>query len=186
MCKYNHKTCAKIDREKQGKVTGTGCIILNNYKKGNVHMPAIYFIKERFGTYKNTYSIIGGGINPGEDCYIKSALRELLEEAKINISLKDFGKFFKDKNDVTRYIWHRNTPLFIGIIKGISRTVLRRYVARDNADPRLPTHYKETLDIDCISLYNAKTPEGITLNLSSYASGVYTKNKKYFLSVLGH
>lgn len=179
MCKYKHKTCIKIDYEKKGKITGTGCIILNNYKQNNIVFPVAYFILEKYGNYKGHYSIIGGNLDNNEDCYIKSALRELMEEAKIKIDIKDFGKFFKDKLGNTKYFWHHNTPIFVGKIPSLSRTIIRKYIQRDNKDKALPSHYKETLDIECIRLDNHLTPENKQIPLSNYAISVLRNNNLY-------
>jgi len=187
MCKYKHNTCAQIDREKKYPVTGVGCVILNKYNKRNIYndiiysVPVIYFIKERFGVIANKYSIIGGKLNKGENCYISAMLRELYEEAKIDVNIKDFGKFFKDEYGKTRYIWHNGTPIFIGLIK-ISRTILRRKILSDLINTKLDISHKETLDIDCVRLDNFKTLDGKKLSLSSYAESVLRNNNfmKYF------
>lgn len=188
MCIYKHKTCAKIDSEKRMPVTGVSIIILNEYNQRDKYnkilctIPVIYFIKERFGNYAGKYSLIGGRLNKGEDCYIECGLRELEEEAKIKIPISDFGKYFQDKqNNNIRYIWHNGTPIFIGIMK-ISRTIIRRKMLEDIKNSRLNSSYKETTDIECIRLDNYKTFEGKTLDLSSYASAVINKHdfKKYF------
>lgn len=192
MCVYNHRTCSRIDKEKKYPITGASCIILNNYNKRNNSGKIIstvqvaYFIKERFGIFSGKYSIIGGRLNKGEDCYIKCMLRELKEEAKIQLSFADFDKYFKDKNGKTRYILHIGkhsrgnrifcTPIFIGIIEGISRTIIRKRMKQDNNNSKLDISNKETSDIDCIRLDNMKTLDGKYLDFSSYAKSVLKNN----------
>lgn len=182
MCIYNHKTCQKILSEAKKPITGVGCLIINKYNKRDRNkkiissVPVVYFIKERFGVAAHTYSIIGGRLNKGEDCYISAMLRELKEEAKVAIPLKNYSKYFKDRHNNTRYIWYNGTPIFIGLIKGISRTIIRTIIAQDNANPRIDKSYKETSDIECIRLDNMRTLDGKTLTLSPYAQGVLDKN----------
>jgi len=189
MCIYNHRTCSRIDKEKKYPITGANCIILNKYNKRNngkiISTVAVaYFIKERFGIYSGKYSIIGGRLNKNEDCYIKCMLRELREEAKIKLSFTDFDKYFKDKNGKVKYILHVGkrgnkflcTPIFIGFIPGISRTIIRKKMKEDNNNFKLNISNKETSDIDCIRLDNMKTLDGKYLDLSSYAESVLRRN----------
>ena len=164
MCK--HKTCH------QGvEIKGVGAILLNHYSKGSTHVKyAALFGKERGGKYQGYFNIFGGSMNHEDHkCALSAIIRELKEEAKIDLS--DWGRFdsvFKSSTGI-RYFMINNTMIFVGVLSpGFSRGPIKRHMISDCVSHPLP-EYREMDDAEWFDAATDSQIEHKSCHLSSYA-----------------
>ncbi len=67
----------------------------NSYLRTSNNTIAFALGKERSGSYRNMFNLIGGKNDDINGCGIRNALREYEEEAKIKLSMSDFEKLNK-------------------------------------------------------------------------------------------
>lgn len=172
----NHKTCDEIRKRRNSKLGGgIGIAYIVNYNHSGQY--AIMLGKERFGAYKNMYSLCSGKLDPCDNnCYIKAAKRESGEEFKIDIQDKKiFDTVFKNSNGKTRFIMHNGTPILIGVINGVSRKQINPLIEACNNNAQLDHSLKEMSKVDYFWLQNGQQIEGKKSTLSGYASAIISK-----------
>lgn len=171
MC--HHKTCR--DLKALGCNDGVACIPFNFYKRSKY---VGLFGKERDGCYKDQLNLCAGKFEPQDNnCYLLALVRELSEEFKIVVNFKDgsFDNMFRDvdKNKL-RYIIHNTTPVFIGVVSGLSRIPLNQQIFACNNDRTLKWSHQEMefvdwIDVNTLSQIDNAYP---STQLSSFALGV--------------
>lgn len=168
-CKHN--TCKFFRNQNCNK--GVASLILNNYNgKGFVALLG----KELHGSYAGKYNLCSGRLDPNDkDCWIKAAKRELREEFKINLDYKNFDKIFKDSNGIIRYIIHNRTPIFIGVVSGLSRKPLNTQINMDLSNSYLNHCYKEISEVDWFDLNGNQLENKKGLDLTAFSIGVLRK-----------
>lgn len=170
MC--SHDICAYIKRQRRRDKRrghgGVGMIILNNYYNRGRY--CVLLGEEKCGSYSGKFNLCAGKLDLSDDgCYIKAAKRELMEEFK----LTDFNKIFKMDNGRFKVVWYNGTPVFVGIVKGLSRDPLNRKILRDNFNPHLSFCHKEIHSVDWFWLDNKKQIENKNKkNVSKFADRV--------------
>lgn len=172
----NHKTCQKIRQlRNSSNVGGVGIVFVNNYNSfGNY---AILLGEERGGQYQGQYNLCAGKVDPCDHgCYIKAAKRESKEEFKINIDDKQvFDSVFKNNKGKVRFIMHHGTPIFVGVLKGVSRKQINPIISACNNNSSLPHSQREMKRVDYFWLSNSKQIEGHSHQISPFASSVMSK-----------
>jgi len=176
MC--NHEVCRN-----HPAVTGVAAVIVNTYnrydKYGNLvsSFPVVMLGMERFGTYAGSYNFSAGKIEPGDKkCILRALMRELMEEFKINLNWKSFNYHFLH-NGKLRYIMHRNTPVFIGKFRGLSRQPLNAAIAQSNRNPLAPQQEKEMQCVDWFYLPSLGNIDNKPCTASSFVGGFLANNR---------
>ena len=174
----NHKTCNKIKQFRSNNnyrgQGGVAVLLLNNYyNRGNL---VALLGKEKGGKYKDMYNLCSGGVDSSDNhCYIKAARRELLEEFKINVDYKLFDTVFRNSKGKIRYLMHYGTPVFIGIVSGVSRSKINPIISLHNSNNSLPYCLRELYGVDYFWLNNKNQIEGYPKRISSFANSVMSK-----------
>jgi 8-oxo-dGTP pyrophosphatase MutT (NUDIX family) len=163
MCKHN--TCNRH------RVSGVGAILINRYSKGNINIPyAVLFGKERGGKYTGKYNLFGGNLDSwDEHCAIYGIIRELKEEAKIDLSdWRLFDSVFRASTGI-RYFMMSRTMIFVGILPpGFSRTPIKNQMLTDCYQHPRP-EYREMDDAEWFDAISERQIESKLCYLSSYA-----------------
>lgn len=136
------------------------------------------------GTYQGMYNLCAGTgeatdyVN-GAFCYIACLVRELREEFKIDASSKNiFDSLFK-VSDKTRFIMHRRTPVFIGILPpGFSRKMIQTAMIADSQNNKLPACHREMIDFEWFKVSNGTQLESKKITTSSFLNDVRIQIKK--------
>lgn len=114
--------------------------------------------KQRGGSSKDTYSIIHGKIDPSDGCcYRDAAIRETLEEFKIDIQGGAFSKHFIKSNNKIRCFILQGTVIFLGFMlnNDINLTQINAEIAECVKDTREETWpLREVEDIRWIDIDN--------------------------------
>jgi 8-oxo-dGTP pyrophosphatase MutT (NUDIX family) len=131
-----HAFCTHIRHFRYHKnlnIGGVGVVIMNNYYRREW---VILLGKEVSGRYAGKYNICSGNLdNSDNGCYINAAKRELYEEFKIDaFNDKTFDKIFKDSQNQIRFILHHDTPILVGIVVGLSRSILNNTIQNHMKD----------------------------------------------------
>jgi hypothetical protein len=172
----SHKTCQKIRQfRNSSNLGGIGIAYLVDYN--NTGHYAIMLGKEKSGAYQGLFNLCAGSVEKCDGgCYIKAAIRESSEEFKICINQKDvFDKVFKNKQGKVRLIMHNKTPIFVGVVKGLSRKQINPIIKANNQNTSLPHSMREMSEVDYFWISNKQQIEGTQKAISTFASGVISK-----------
>ena len=136
MC--NHNTCATLHATHCAKSIGAA-IMLNYYDNEYV----CFLGREVGGEFAGQYNVIGGKMElRDQGCFLQCLAREVREECKFP-TLNDDGSvnwqvldaMFKGTDNTFHYFFQQGnvnkTPIFIGVVQGISRAVLRAKIQED-------------------------------------------------------
>ena len=176
MCQ--HQTCAKITAQRQLEnrkgFGGVACAIINKY------MQIIWTILlglETSGQYDRLFNLCAGRVDPSDNgCYLAAATRELFEEFAIDAPLGTaFDAIFKGNDGSIRYIMHRGTPVFIGVVNGLSRNNLNPIIMNRMQDPNVSHSMKEMARVEWFDLQNKTQIEQKNCSISAFASSVMDK-----------
>lgn len=128
------------------------------------------------GQYAGSYSLPGGRMDADDyGCYVRTALRELWEEVRIQIRMEDFDKYFRKSNGSYRYIlvgYGKKTPVFYCRKRGLSRRGPNDQLALAQRDQSLPVCMKEMDRVEWIRFEDGLTPENVTVRISPYLRDV--------------
>lgn len=177
MCQ--HKTCAIL--RTANVANSAAVVLLLNYhdKITNTYTWVQALGQETSGSYAGQFNLCSGKLEPVDDnCFLKGAIRELLEEFKIQTSFADgsFDALFKGSNGHIRYIIHNRTPILIGVLPaGFSRKPIKQAMHAAITDPQLPHYQREMSDFEYVRLDNRRCIDGRALPVSTYASAVGRK-----------
>lgn len=181
MC--NHIECKDIRQYRlslnKKELGGIGILFLVNYYQKQL---VVGLGLESHGKYKRTYNLCSGKLEKEDNnCYLKACERELFEEFKIYLSLSngDFNKIFKNNNENIRYFMHYETPIFIGIFDGYSRTPIKNKIQEHLNNSTLNHKFKEIIDFEYFDYNTQKQINGYEYPISSFASAVIKKSCKY-------
>mgnify|MGYP003420364802 CR=1 len=175
MCKHN--TCAQIWKAKGNavKLGGVSALIVNpNYvADGVVRGVQVLLGKEVAGQYVNQYNLPGGKMDTR--CFLDELIREVREEAKIDLSYANFDAHFRIDGKINWFLYN-TTPIFIGIFPGLSTRKITQAMQLAIKDPSVPTAEKEMsdakwFDLDCNSFQGQ-------FIISPYSRAVITKLKQ--------
>lgn len=163
ICKYNHQVCTELDPEGIAK-GGSAIVILTIYKN------EIYILLG-FDTRKKLYSIVTGKRESNETCYREIAERELYEEFKIILPVKD---------EKIRYKVIKTTPVFYNLIphENINIDIINDRITEDNKNPNLPSCYKEMDHVKLFKLYDRTLHTKITKFTHLSIKSFYQFNKE--------
>lgn len=170
MCK--HKTCQKI-RTLNG-AGGVACVLLNHYKNS---CWTVLLGRETGGSYRGTFNLCAGKLEQSDNgCYISALRRELLEEFKINATTQQsFDDIFKGSDGKIRFLMHRRTPVFVGVVQGLSRKQLNPILAQCQTNYYLPHCQREMDRVEWFHLSTKCHLEGCNFVVSSFAGAVMNK-----------
>lgn len=175
MCR--HRTCQWI-RDQGIKLNnkipvGVAIIVFLLYYNKD---PAVLLGLERGGKYKDQYNLAAGKLEHHDNgCYMAAMMRELAEEFKIYIIFQDFDDHFRGSSGRIRVIMHKNTPVFIGVFQGLTRSKLNRKIQIANNNHHLPRSQQEMAEVQWCFLNNmsiSDRPNGV---ISSFAAAVLQK-----------
>lgn len=152
MC--GHGTCNEIHQELVNlKFTGTPGVfgLIGTLPCG------IILGRERFGKYQNQLNLPGGGMDrEDEGCYLKTLMRELMEEIKYCGDWKTLDLIFKS-DGVFDYRIHQSgnycSVIFVGIYKEDSQALVEycNYkIAEDNSNAHLAFCQRELAYVEVI------------------------------------
>ncbi|ARF08363.1 hypothetical protein Catovirus_1_413 [Catovirus CTV1] len=182
-CKHNTCHQIRVARGNFSRPGGIGIAFVNNYYNKDY---VVLLGKERGGNYAGQYNICSGKVESQDNgCYIKTVIREALEEFKIDVSnYKYFDQCFKAKNGKIRFFMFNGTPIFVGIIQGVSRATVNNIIANHNQNPNMPHAFKEIECVDYFKIDDMKQVEKRPRILSSFAMGVMgnIKSSKIYLT----
>lgn len=142
-----------------GRVGGVGVVICNEYydKSGSV-TPTLLAVREGSGhKYAGNLNVCGGSVENHQDksCYLRAAMREFHEETGWKqLDWSKFDAIFKDPDTHQyRIVFHRGTPIFIGVYNGLSRGPLNAEITRRHKPGSGATSaMRETLCVDWINM----------------------------------
>lgn len=175
-CNCKHNICSILYRRvRNADKGGAGCLIVT--KVDNKWVVLLGY--EKYGTKnKNKLNLAAGGRNPNDNgCYIRCALRELNEEYKINLSEKEFFKYFTDTENKVQYqIMGGVTPVFIGVIPKIEISELNKKIKEDNMYNNDPS-FREMEFVDFVDIFTRKQINNIfpESKISSFANSMINK-----------
>jgi hypothetical protein len=152
----NHKICKLLYKKlRDPSKGGAGCLILTKIEDKWVALLGF----EKYGTKnKNKLNLCAGGRNPSDNgCFVTCALRELKEEFKIELTEKEFFRYFTDHNTkkVLYSIMGGVTPIFIGVFPYIDIQMLNENINYDNKYNLDPT-YREMAFVDFVDINTKK------------------------------
>ena len=188
----NHATCQKIRNHRTSRSmkpeSGVSILIQNHYydrKTGRYTWVNLLGL-ERSGSYQGTYSLCSGKMDyEDHGCFLKVAQRELQEEIKLDLPFKSEirGKYYKYTFDSVftfkigtktkfRIKMYNGCPIFIGVVKSLSRNHLNPKIQRANYNYRLPSCQREIECVDWFRMSDGLQLEGKRLRVSSFARNV--------------
>lgn len=156
MC--NHRVCAKL------KNSGA-CGSLSVALVAPGPRPMMLLVKQNSGQYEGKYTVCSGKRDEKDnECWVATAVRELREEMKLDMSESQFLQICSSGGE-TRVIRKGTTPIFVGILNELSvsdksvidplaifRDSLNRAIEADRNDNELPAEYKEVSRVDWFDL----------------------------------
>lgn len=180
MCK--HTICQSLSSQGCGK--GVACIIYNNYydRQTRKYTETMLLGKERKGTYMDKYNLCAGDLEISDDgCFLLGLARELSQEFKIDLTKGTgvdwvkFDRVFKDLSGDLRCFVHTSgtyiTPVFVGVVVGVSRGVLNNLISQCNQNTLLPWCQREMECVDWFKISNGKQLEGKICVMTTFAEG---------------
>lgn len=142
--------------------TGVGVVIYFTYGKGSIRNVEVVILgREKYGDYKHQYNIVAGKREKNE-CILETAVREVKEELKIDISKQDLINSHSE-------LIGKTPVFFVKIQSGISRQTLNFNVTSDLSNMNLPYSYKEIDHIDYFKISDASQLNGKNAVVSSFA-----------------
>lgn len=161
-----HRTCNEI--KEKGGYRGVATVLYNNYYN---RKDVVLLGKERAGDYCGEYNLCAGGMDGCDNgCFLEAIKREMIEEFKIDVrNWMTFDRMFKNNNNKIRYFIYNGTPIFIGVLNGVSRIPLNTKITACNKNTSLGWCHREMENVDYFTL-DGKQIEGTpNLKISKFA-----------------
>jgi 8-oxo-dGTP pyrophosphatase MutT (NUDIX family) len=158
VCGSGHRFCNnQIKKRKMEGCKGIGGIAVVIFDENNNLLVG----KQRGGSHKNNYSVIHGKIDNNDMfCYKTAAIRETLEEFKIDVSNESFSKHFISNDNKIRCVTLPGTVIFIGIFNRneINLENINDQIQQCVNDDLTPWALREVEDIRWIDIQDSQIP----------------------------